>query len=215
MVTATYSGNVETSSLSIRFSDRVGSQTPAQYSFSITDEFAGHTYGSVTNLSLLSTLDNATIQASVLAALSTGISSLAGTISSLDINEFGVTFSEDQLIITNSQGRALAVEEYSSTHGFMTVTPINEPGLHKFWQVKMHIIQRLEYSIKYFDFWPGFVRRQYKPFHVQFRWSFKLRSINYQRQCKLRAVLLTEYICIGCSGSTRNRYRRVSRYNDP
>ena len=127
MVTATYSGNVESSSLSIRFSDRVGSQSSAQYSFSITDG-AGHTYGSVTNLSLLSTLDNATIQASVLAALSTGISSLAGTDSSLDINEFGVTFSGDQLIITNSQGRALSVEEYSSTHGFLTVTPINEPG---------------------------------------------------------------------------------------
>ena len=82
----------------------------------------------MTNLSLLSTLDNATIQASVLAALSTGISSLAGTDSSLDINEFGVTFSGDQLIITNSQGRALSVEDYSSTHGFLTVTPINEPG---------------------------------------------------------------------------------------
>ncbi len=127
MVTATYSGNVESSSVSIRFSDRVGSQSSAQYSFKITDG-AGHEYGSVSNLSLLSTLDNATIQASVLAALSTGISSLAGTDSSFDINEFSVTFSGDQLIITNSQGRALSVEDYSSTHGFLTVTPINEPG---------------------------------------------------------------------------------------
>ena len=50
----------------------------------------GHVYGSVENLSLLSTLDNATIQASVLASLSVGISSLAGTDSSIDINEFGV-----------------------------------------------------------------------------------------------------------------------------
>ena len=127
MVTATYTGNVESSSLSVRFSDRVGSQSSAQYSFKITDG-EGHEYGSVTNLSLLSTLDNATIQASVLAALSTGISSLAGTDSSLDVNEFGVTFSGDQLIITNSKGRALAIEDYSSTHGFLTVTPINEPG---------------------------------------------------------------------------------------
>ena len=127
MVTATYSGNVESSSLSIRFSDRVGSQSSAQYSFRITDG-AGHEYGSVTNLSLLSTLDNATIQASVLAALSAGITTLDDTDSSIDINEFGVTFSGDQLIITNSQGRALSVEDYSSTHGFLTVTPINEPG---------------------------------------------------------------------------------------
>ena len=71
MVTASYSGNVESSSLSIRFSDRVGSQSSAQYSFKIIDG-AGHEYGSVSNLSL-STPDNATIQASVLAALSTGI----------------------------------------------------------------------------------------------------------------------------------------------
>ena len=127
MATSTYTGNVENTSLSIRFSDRVGSQSSAQYSFKITDG-AGHEYGSVSNLSLLSTLDNATIQASVLAALSTGISSLAGTDSSLDINEFGVTFSGDQLIISNSKGRALAIEDYSSTHGFLTVTPINEPG---------------------------------------------------------------------------------------
>ena len=49
MVTATYSGNVESSSLSIRFSDRVGSQSSAQYSFKITDG-AGHEYGSVSNL---------------------------------------------------------------------------------------------------------------------------------------------------------------------
>ena len=53
---------------------------------------------------------------------------MANTDSSLDINEFEVTFSGDQLIISNSQGRALAVENFSSTHGFMTVTPINEPG---------------------------------------------------------------------------------------
>ena len=114
MVTATYSGNVESSSLSIRFSDRVGSQSSAQYSFKITDG-AGHEYGSVSNLSLLSTLDNATIQASVLAALSTGISSLAGTDSSIDINEFGVTFSGDQLIITNHK-EELCLLRISAVH---------------------------------------------------------------------------------------------------
>ena len=63
-----------------------------------------------------------------LTALTTGVALLDDTDSSIDINEFGVTFSGDQLIITNSKGRALAIEEYSSTHGFMTVTPINEPG---------------------------------------------------------------------------------------
>ena len=51
MATATYSGNVETSSVSLRFSDRVGSGSTAQYSFKITDG-EGHEYGSVTDLSL-------------------------------------------------------------------------------------------------------------------------------------------------------------------
>jgi flagellin-like hook-associated protein FlgL len=37
-------------------------------------------------------------------------------------------FSGDQLLVTNSKGRSVAVENFSSTHGFMTVTPINEPG---------------------------------------------------------------------------------------
>ena len=127
MATATYSGNVENSSLSLRFSDRVGSSTTAQYSFRITDG-EGHEYGSVTDLSLIDTRDNASIQADILAALSSGVLSLAGTDSSLDINEFEVTFSGDQLIISNSQGRALAIENFSSTHGFLSVTPINEPG---------------------------------------------------------------------------------------
>ena len=97
-------------------------------------------------MSLLSTLDNATIQASVLAALSTGISSLAGTDSSLDINEFGVTFSGDQLIITNSQGRALSVEDYSSTHGFLTVTPINEAGASQVLASQNAYFSEIQYS---------------------------------------------------------------------
>ena len=69
-----------------------------------------------------------TIEASVLASLSVGIATLAGTDSSIDLQEFAVEFSGDQLLITNSRGRALAVENFSSTHGFLTVTPVNEPG---------------------------------------------------------------------------------------
>ena len=127
MATAVVTGNVESSSISVRFSDRVGTGATAQYSFHITDG-EGHVYGSVTNTELFETRDNAAIQSSILTALTSGLGTLDDTDSSIDINEFGVTFSGDQLIITNSKGRALAIEEYSSTHGFMTVTPINEPG---------------------------------------------------------------------------------------
>ena len=37
MATATYSGNVENSSVSVRFSDRRGTGSTAQYSFKITN----------------------------------------------------------------------------------------------------------------------------------------------------------------------------------
>ena len=96
MATATYAGNVETSSVSMRFSDRQGSGSTAQYSFNITNG-AGDVYASFTDLELISTRDNATIQASVLAALTTGVATLDDTDSSLDINEFSVTFSGDQV----------------------------------------------------------------------------------------------------------------------
>ena len=85
-------------------------------------------YATFSDLEMISTRDNATIEASVLTALTTGVGTLDNTDSSIDINEFSVNFSGDQLIVSNSQGRALAIEEFSSTHGFMTVTPINEPG---------------------------------------------------------------------------------------
>ena len=126
MATATFSGNVENSSVSMRFSDKVGTGSTAQYSFQITNG-AGDVYASFTDLQL-NGVDDATIQGSVIAALTTGIAALDDTDSSFDLNEFEVTFSGDQLIVSNSQGRALAVENYSSTHGFVTVTPINEPG---------------------------------------------------------------------------------------
>ena len=126
MATATFSGNVENSSVSMRFSDKVGTGSTAQYSFQITNG-EGDVYASFTDLQL-NGVDDATIQGSVIAALTTGIAALDDTDSSFDLNEFEVTFSGDQLIVSNSQGRALAVENFSSTHGFITVTPINEPG---------------------------------------------------------------------------------------
>ena len=48
-------------------------------------------------------------------------------------------FSGDTLTITNNEGRALAVEYFSSTDGNMTVTPTNEPGAAQFLLRKMHL----------------------------------------------------------------------------
>ena len=63
-----------------------------------------------------------------MAALSAGIVANYGADSSFDVQEFDVVYSGDTLTITNREGRALAVEYFSSTDGNMTVTPTNEPG---------------------------------------------------------------------------------------
>ena len=63
-----------------------------------------------------------------MAALSAGIVANYGADSSFDVQEFDVVYSGDTLQITNREGRALAVEFFSSNDGNMTVTPTNEPG---------------------------------------------------------------------------------------
>ena len=40
----------------------------------------------------------------------------------------GSSISGDHLLIKNKKGRAIAIEDFSSSAGFMTATPINEPG---------------------------------------------------------------------------------------
>jgi len=128
MTTATFTGNVEQSQVSIRLSDRFGNGSSAHYSFVLTNG-DGDVYGTVENtFNFYKDTAASTIEASVLASLSVGIASLAATDSSIDLQEFAVEFSGDQLLITNTRGRALAVENFSSTHGFLTVTPVNEPG---------------------------------------------------------------------------------------
>ena len=124
---STISGNVENTQVSLRFSDLTGTGLTAAYSFTITNG-AGDVYASVDNLNVLSTIDADVIKASVIAALSSGVANLAGTDSSFDVQEWDVAYAGGNLSITNSQGRAIGVENFSSTEGFMTVTPINEVG---------------------------------------------------------------------------------------
>jgi flagellin len=120
-------GNVEKSQVSLRFSDLVGDGASADYSFTITNG-AGDVYASVDGINVLSTIDADVIKASVMAALSSGVANLAGTDSSFDVQEWDVSYADGNLSITNNRGRAIGVENYSSTTGFLTVTPVNEVG---------------------------------------------------------------------------------------
>ena len=134
--TAAFTGRTEDSSMTIRFSDLVGSSADAaaQYGFAITNgdgdimaDFRS-TKLSIGGSATASTRVANEIEASVMAALSAGIVANYGADSSFDVQEFDVVYSGDTLTITNKEGRALAVEYFSSTDGNMTVTPTNEPG---------------------------------------------------------------------------------------
>lgn len=136
--TATFTGTTEKSSLDIVFSDQTGilatsSMTgnigSATYAFSITNG-DGDVYANLetTALNVYKTLDANTIRDEVLAKLSAGMLSLAGTDSSFNAQEWDVSFSGNRLSLTNNAGRAIAVENFSSNSGFATVTPSNEPG---------------------------------------------------------------------------------------
>ncbi len=126
---ATFTGRTEETQMSIRFSDQVGDGSSAEYSFKLTNgqgdiyaEFSG------SGLDVFNTISSGTIREKVIAALSSGVSNLAITDSSLDISEWDVAVSGDHLLITNKKGRALAIEDFSSSAGYMTATPVNEPG---------------------------------------------------------------------------------------
>ena len=126
---ATFTGITEESQMSIRFSDQVGNYNSAEYSFKITNG-AGDIYADFpgSGLNVFNTLSESEIVSEVLMALSAGISNLSQTDSSLDMSEWDVAMSGDHLLITNKKGRAIAIENFSSSAGFMTATPINEPG---------------------------------------------------------------------------------------
>ena len=134
--TAAFTGRTEDSSMTIRFSDLVGSSADAaaQYGFAITNgdgdimaDFRSSKLSVGGSSTAASRVANE-IEASVMAALSAGIVANYGADSSFDVQEFDVVYSGDTLTITNKEGRALAVEYFSSTDGNITVTPTNEPG---------------------------------------------------------------------------------------
>ncbi len=126
---ATFTGRTEESQMSIRFSDRVGDYASAEYSFRITNG-ADDVYAdfSGSGLNVFRDISESEIVSEVLMALSAGIANLNQTDSSFDMSEWDVAMSGDHLLIKNKKGRAIAVDSFSSSAGFMTATPINEPG---------------------------------------------------------------------------------------
>ena len=124
---ARFVGNVEETAMAITFSNRQGSSgaSTATYAFKLTNG-DGDVYANLTALDLYKTQTDAEIVAAVRTALTGSLSSLADD--TIDITEFEIGFSNNTLTITNTAGRALAVEDFSSNVGSVTVTPLNELG---------------------------------------------------------------------------------------
>ena len=97
-----------------------------------------------------------------MAALSAGIVANYGADSSFDVQEFTVVYSGDTLTVTNNEGRALAIEYFSSTDGNMTVTPTNEPGAAAILASQM-LSLRDACQFKYRRIRTGLISNWYKP----------------------------------------------------
>ena len=125
---ALFTGRVEESAIAISFSNRTmgGAEGVAQdYTFALTNG-EGDSYFSAT-FNLASTASDAAIATAFRNALSAGLAASFND-AQIDIGEFDIEFSGSTLQITNNKGRALSVEDFASTAGTITVTPLNEIG---------------------------------------------------------------------------------------
>jgi len=128
MDAVSFRGITETSQLSLRFSDLVGNGTNANYAFKLTDG-SGNVYAdfSAAALDVHKDLDDATIAEALRNKISAGmVANFAAGDTTFDTSEFEITVSGDTINIKNTMGRALAVENFSSSHGYVIATPMNE-----------------------------------------------------------------------------------------
>jgi flagellin len=128
MDAVSFRGITETSQLSLRFSDLVGDGTNANYKFKLTDG-SGNVYAdfSAAALDVHKNLDDATIAEALRNKISAGmVANFAAGDTTFDTSEFEITVSGDTINIKNTMGRALAIEDFSSSHGYVVATPMNE-----------------------------------------------------------------------------------------
>lgn len=132
MSAVTFNGNVEPTEITLRVSDLAGASanaTTAMYTFKLTNG-QGDTYGTFSvNMSQNLTDRDGTIASVMKAELTSAVAALASAgDSTFDVSEFDITVAGDTIQIRNNAGRALVIEDYSSSAGYMVVTPMNEPA---------------------------------------------------------------------------------------
>jgi flagellin len=125
----TVQGRSEPTEMNVTFSNRTGvtaTASAAEYQFQLTNG-SGKIYASFSGgLNVFTDQTDAAIETAVRGALSVGLAAMAGTDSSIDLSEFDISFSNGTLSITNSAGRALGIENFSSSVGTMNVQGVNE-----------------------------------------------------------------------------------------
>lgn len=126
---ARFLGGAEATSLSLRVSQLQAESAggDATYAFDLTNG-DGDVYATISIDMNPNNNTAAQIRSSIIGAISAGIAANYTADSSFDYDEFSVSVDGDTIVITNSAGRALAVENFSSTAGTMTVTALNEIG---------------------------------------------------------------------------------------
>jgi len=139
-------GRVESSELAMTFSDRFGDGTNSKASFIITNG-AGDVYATITDLDVHQSKTDASVVAAIQSALATGIAALDDSDTSIDVSDFVVAYSNGALTITNSEGRSLAIEDYSSAYTTATVAPLNELGASKTLSSQIHMFSEVRLGV--------------------------------------------------------------------
>ena len=126
---ARYQGRVEATEMALTFSQTYGASAGAatSYTFNLTNG-DGDVYAAVSALDINpENMTNAQVESAVIRAISVGVLALSGD-NQIDASEFDVSFDGTTLLITNQNGRHLAVENFSSATGSMSVQALNELG---------------------------------------------------------------------------------------
>jgi flagellin len=156
----TFKAPVEASKLSLIFSDTVGTTATATYTFDLTNG-AGDKYATVTALDVFSGFGataaktDASVVAAVTAALATGTTTLSASDASFDTADFQVSYKAGVLSITNSEGRALAIENFKSDVGHVTVVPQNELAAVDILSTRTNTYSEGRWSLKTADLTSG------------------------------------------------------------
>ncbi|MDC0461691.1 flagellin [Alphaproteobacteria bacterium] len=124
------SGKITDSKIALNFSDTFGyaddgggsvGDIQALYSFELTDG-NGNIYATLTDLDVQA--DNKT-DATIVAAVNTALSSLSKADTLIGADEFKVEYTSGVLTIANTAGRQLAIENFSSDYGKITVSKLD------------------------------------------------------------------------------------------